>query len=171
MIMVWYVDYDVFDFKCVFMFDDLFYCRDQCFVVIKVEMFGVYVFYMQEFFEVFCFDQFVQDCFMIILGKGDFFVEFFDVFFQLRGFFGVGNVYVLQGKGVVVGVFYDCQNFVYCGYFEVQNVVDKDWMVYICIVEFVGVWVQFWMWGFVMYVQWVKISDQVIVDMIGVDDY
>lgn len=68
---------------------------------------------MQEFFKIFGFDYFVEDCFLVFVGELDFFVKIFDVFFQLVCFFGVGDMYVLQCEGIVIGVFYDVYDLMY----------------------------------------------------------
>ena len=68
---------------------------------------------MQEFFEPFGFDQFVQDRLTAILGKGDLFAETFDALFQPASLLWIGNVHVLQGKGAAIGAADDRDDFVH----------------------------------------------------------
>lgn len=65
-------------------------------------MFCVDIFFVEEFFLLFGFDDFVEDCFFVVGGEFDCFVLVFYVFLEEVVFFDVGDVYVFEVDIVVV---------------------------------------------------------------------
>lgn len=171
MIMVWYVDDDVFDIYCVIVFDYLFQCWNYGFGIVGVKMFGIWIVFVQELFEIFGFDQFGQDCFFVFGGKGNVFVWIFEVFLQLGFFLWIGDMYEFYVYWIVIGVFENIQYLVWCCCFQFQIVVDEDFLVQGCIGKVIGGWVQFGLWVEICQVEWVYVCSQVVVYVVGVDYY
>jgi hypothetical protein len=89
------------------------------------------VFHIDELFEAFGLDQFLQDCLLAHLGELDGLVRTFDTLLDPGFFFRIGNVHELDTERRAIGTRQDVDHLAHGGVFEPQHLVDEDFPVHV----------------------------------------
>ena len=168
---VGHADDDVFNAQGAATFDDLLHRWDQAFAAIKPKAFGAHVFDMEKFFEAFRLDQFVENGFAALAGEADFFAVTFNTLFEPRGFFGIGNMHILQGESATIGAANNFQNLAHGGKLQPQNIIEKNRPVHIGLGEAIAGWLQLGARIILAHAQGIQIRRQVAADAVSTDQH
>ena len=152
-------------------FDDLLHCRNKCFAAIQPKAFGTHVFNMEEFFETFGLDQFVQDRLTTFAGEPDFLAVAFDTLFQPSRLFGVRDMHVLQRKSATIGPLHNLNDLAHRGDLQPENIVDKDRTVHVGFGKAIGFRIKLWMRSLVAHSKRIKVGNQMAPDTVSTDQH